>query len=313
MSKKSFAELKAKFKQQQQEKEQKAGNKFQNNDIYPFWTMNAGDECIVRILPDANSENPAPFPISVELLEHQLLVDGKNRKIPSLENWGEADPIAELSQKYYKMGDADKGKMYWRSKINLLRALIIKDPLPVDPETGENAEGKVKTLRFGFQMMETLLDGIASDEIDIEPWDLKNGFNFRIKKTVQGKDKKGKEQYTYAIGSGFVRNSSDISDMNVELVDLQTLLPANPGLEKVQRLLDAHISGTNYEEDDDNQDNGDEEEKTSTTSKPSDDDNPPDDAPDTDPSDDATEKDEDEDDDEDEIIRRILEKRNASK
>lgn len=312
MSKKSFAELKANFKKQQAEKEQKGGNKYQNNDIYPFWTMNAGEECIVRILPDANTENPLPFPISVELLEHQLLVDGKNRKIPSLENWGESDPIAELSQKYYKMGDKDKGKTYWRSKVNLLRALVIKDPLPVDTETGENAEGKTKTLRFGFQMMETLLAGIASDDFDIEPWDLKKGFNFRIKKTAQGKDKYGKEQFSYAIGSGFVRNASDISDANVELVDLQTLLPANPGLEKVQGLLNAHLSGSNYTDDDD--DDGSEDGEGTSTAKTAAKTPKPEPTPveSSDDDDDAPSTAEGDDDDED-IIRRIREKRNASK
>lgn len=304
MSKKSFKELKAQFKQEQEQKKSK-NDSFQNNDIYPFWQMKGGEECVVRILPDANENNPAAFPISVEYLEHKLMLDGKQRSIASLETWGEDDPIAQLSQKYYKMGDEAKGKMYWRNKINLLRALIIKDPLPEDTETKENAEGKIKTLRFGFQLMGTLLAGIASDDIDIEPWDMKHGFDFRIMKTSQGKDKNGKEQFTYAIGSGFVRNSTDISDKGIELTDLNTLLPAKPTLEKVQRLLDAHLGNGEYDENDESggdsekeHDDDDTPEKVEKVSKNVKSDKKPDESS-------ASVVEEDEDDEDDDIIARI--------
>lgn len=266
MSKQSFKELKERFKQQKEEQQQKKKNNkkdFNNSDIYPFWEMKDGEEAIVRILPDANKDNPnreSPFPISVEYKEHTLSINGKDVKIPDLNNWGQADPIAELSQKYYKAGDKEKGKYYWRSKINLLRALIIKDPLPPD-ENGINCEGKTKTLRFGFQLMETLLSQIASDDIDVEPWDLKNGYNFRIKKTAQGDEKS-----TYAIGSGFVRNPSSVEDYEIELVDLATLLPPNPGRDKVERLLDAHLTGSEYTED---KDSIDDSENTSESNKSS--------------------------------------------
>lgn len=270
MSKKSFAELKAQFKKQQEDK--KDGNKkfAKNNDVYPFWTMNDGEECIVRILPNANPEtdDDNPFPISIEYLENTLYIDNKMHKIPSLANWGEDDPIGALSQKYYKAGDKTKGKKYWRNAITILRALVIKDPLPVDTETGESAEGKVKTLRFGFQLKQALLAAIASDELDIEPWDLEKGFNFRIKKTATGKDEHGKEQFSYAIGSGFVRNPSDVSELvKDKLVDLKTLLPPNPGREKVERLLDSHLTGSTYSDADDT-DSDSEDDGTETDTAP---------------------------------------------
>lgn len=248
-NKKSFKELQELFKKNQEEKKNNDDKKFVNNDIYPFWQMKDGEECIVRILPDKNSdENPNPFPISIPYLEHTLTIDGIDRKVASLENWGEKDPISELSQKFYKEEgkESENGKKYWRKKIDLLRALIIKDPLkPEDSE--ENAQGKIKTLRFGFQLITALNAAIASDEMDNEPWSLTEGYNFVIKKSAQGKGKS-----TYAIGSGFVRKSTDVSDLvkDEDLIDLRSLLPANPGLSKVKRMLDAHLTGSSLEDED---------------------------------------------------------------
>lgn len=259
---KSFKELQEQFKKQQEERKNRE-NRFVNSDIYPFWQMEDGEECIVRILPDKNEENPNPFPISIPYLEHTLTIDGRDRRIPSLVNWGETDPIAELSQKYYREEGRDSvnGKKYWRKKIDLLRAVIIKDPL--NPEgSEENVEGQVKTLRFGFQLMAVLNEAIASPDMDVEPWDLENGYNFVIKKTAQGKGNS-----TYAIGSGFVRRPSDITDMisDDDIIDLRTLLPANPGLTKVQRMLDAHLTGSALDDNEDGDGDGEKEVRRSTS------------------------------------------------
>jgi hypothetical protein len=184
-----------------------------------------------------------------------LHINGKEYKFPNLQTWGETDPISELSQKYYEQGDKEKGKYYWRKKTDLLRALIIKDPLPADDETGEKAEGKVKKLIFSFQLMEALNTAIADEEIKVEPWDLKNGYNFKIvKSAMPGKDKDGKKQYNYTIGSGFERSPSDISDKDIELIDLRTLLPEKPSREKIDRLLTAHLTGEDVVEDSDDND-----------------------------------------------------------
>lgn len=267
MSNSKFADLKKKFKQQQEEKKNNQGNKFKNNDVYPFWLMEEGQQAIVRILPDLNAEeNPNPFPISIPLYQNKLQINGKERKIPSLQTWGEDDPIGELSQKYYEQGDKEKGKYYWRKKTDILRAYVIEDPLPPDEETGENAEGKVKTLLFSFQLMEALNTAIADDEIQDEPWDLKKGYNFKIVKTAQpGKDESGRKQYSYAIGSGFTRNPSDVSELGIELVDLKTLLPPKPSREKIERMLHAHLTGEDYNEEDTGSGDGDTATDTSSS------------------------------------------------
>lgn len=286
-----FLALKERFKNQ----ENKSGNKFKNNTIYPFWQMKVGEEAVIRLLPDKNASNPNLF--YIEFLEHTLAIDGKDTKIPCLKTYGEPHcPICELSSKYYSAGDEIKGKYFYRKKNTLVSFLVLKDPLPADPETGETAEGKVKRSNFGFQLMEKIKMQIAKD-LDVEPWDFKRGYDFVIAKTPNGKET------TYAIGSGFARNPTAIPEKylaNLECIDLQTLLPKNPGIDKVQRMLDAHLTGKSLEENNSNDSSA--SDKTNVAAAPS----QPQPAQ-VIQSQVAAVSDNDEDDD-DEILRRLLER-----
>jgi hypothetical protein len=165
--------------------------------------------------------------------------------------YNQACPICELSQQYYKAGDKEKGKYYYRSKSSIVRILVIKDPLPADPETGETYVGKSVNTQFGYQIMELINSQLLAegdDGLEADPWDLDNGYNFIIKKSKQG------EYSTYALGSTFARKASALPaelKANVELVDLSTLLPKNPGIDKVQAKLNLHLTGSEGSETED--------------------------------------------------------------
>lgn len=257
MSNKKLEALKALFKKEKDAKED--GGKRKRGDMYPFWQMKVNDKAVVRILPDKNQDNPYMF--YIDKLEHTLSIDGKDERIPCLNMYGEKCPICELSRDFYKREgkESKNGKYYYRKKTSLVRVLVIDDPLPPDEDTGENCAGKVLNTQFSFQLMEKIKEELQSDEMDdVLPWDMKEGYNFNIKKTAQG------EHGTYAIGSGFAKRTSgidpEIAD-TIELIDLETLLPKNPGHEFVARKLNAHINGT------DGDDEGDDED-TKPTSKP---------------------------------------------
>lgn len=261
-NKKKLDALKALFKKEKENKTE-GGNK-RRGDMYPFWQMDMNKKAVVRILPDKNPENPYMF--FIDKLEHTLSINGKDEKVPCLQMYGEKCPICELSRDFYKTegkGSAN-GKYYYRKKTSLLRVLVVEDPLPPDEETGETAEGKVLNTQFGYQLMEKIKEEIASDELEALPWDMDEGYNFIIKKTPQG------EYGTYAVGSGFARRPTpvdpEIAD-SIELIDLQTLLPKNPGYEFVKRKLDAHLNGTEDDADGDDED-GDEDEAPKKPAKP---------------------------------------------
>lgn len=242
--KKKLEALRSLFKK---EKEVKAGGggKSRRGDFWPFWEMKIGEEAKVRILPDKNEENP--FFFYVERLEHNLTIDGKKETVPCLNMYGEKCPICELSQRFYKEGDTETGKYYYRKKSSILRLLILEDPLPPDEETQQTCEGKVITTQFAYQLMEKIKEEISGEDLETLPWGIENGYDFKIKKSSQ-KTPTG-EVGNYAMASGFVRRPSAIDGQYFEiiednLIDLETLLPKNPGYELVKRKLDAHLNGT---------------------------------------------------------------------
>ena len=225
--------------------ENRGGNKtFKNNDIYPFWLMDAGDEAIIRFLPDKNTENPWPF---IEKLEHKLPINGSNRKIACPKMYGHNCAICDKSKEYYDAegDDSENGKFYYRDRMHLGRALILKDPL--DPATDDDGqlvdrEGKVYTVQLGFQIYEKIMGQLADffDDDDPLPWDLDEGFNFKIKPVKQGSYKK------YDLSSTFEKKSSTIPDEyleNIEIVDLRTLLPEEIDYDKSNEFYAQHTSG----------------------------------------------------------------------
>lgn len=231
-----FEALKARF----QKKLDNAGKKQNfNSDIYPFWNMNVGEEVQFRIQQDSDPDNENIF--YIEKCEHTLAVNGKDRNIACIEkHFGEKCPICELSRKYYSAKDKETGLYYYNKKRYLLKAVVIKDPLPADAETKETAENKSKVFRLNKKLIDKIMLQTAT-ELDAAPWDFVNGYNFSIKKM-----KGDGGNADYLIGSGFVRKSTVIDQEiidGLEPVNLKSLLPTNPTLEKVQRLLNSHLTG----------------------------------------------------------------------
>ncbi len=231
-------QLKSAFKQSEND-----GSNLPSN-YFPFWRMNDGESATVRFLPDSNADNP--FGFMVEKLMHTLQINGENKSIACLKTYEEDCPICKVSSEYYKKDDKANGKKYWRKKQYITQAIVLEDPLPADETTGETHEGKVRFLTLGYQIYNVIKEAFESGELDDIPYSYKGGCDFTIKKTKQG------EYSTYAVGSRFSRKSSDLTEEQLALVeenlgDLSSLLPKNPGLEKVQGMLEAALTGSSYE------------------------------------------------------------------
>ncbi len=237
----SLEQLTAAFKKQDT-------NESRPSNYYRFWDMKIGEQAVVRFVPDANGDNPLGF--MVEKLMHNLEINGENKNIPCLKMYEEDCPVCKVSSEYYKDEGKDSvnGKKYWRKKQHIIQALIVEDPLPVNPETGENNEGKVMFLNFGFQLYSVIKEAFESGELDQVPYFFEGGCDFIIKKTEVG----GRSKYD--VGSKFARRSSDLTDDEIaavedQSIDLSTLLPPNPGYEKVSTMLTAALSGGTYSEE----------------------------------------------------------------
>lgn len=207
------------------------------NNYFPFWDMKAGQQAIVRFLPDANQNNPLGF--LVEKTMHNLTIGGERKSVPCLKMYDQDCPICKVSAAYYKAEDKINGKKYWKKKQYIAQALVMEDPLPPDAQ-GESSEGKVRLITLGFSLYKIIKDAFESGDLEEIPYAYKGGTNFIIKKDMQG------EYASYNL-SKFSRKSTDLSGDVIEgldLVDLSTLLPRNPGLEKVEAMLEADLSGT---------------------------------------------------------------------
>jgi len=260
MSKPSLDDLKKWSQEKKEKKNDNTTKKSGESDYYPFWQIGDDETASVRVLPIANQKKAIPF---IEKDHHKLSIDGKDETIPCIAMYGEVCPICELSRKYYKIAKQEKdptkkeeaekmGKYYYRSRSFLASAYIKKDPLPRDSETDENYEGKVKVIQFGNQLykkFDTSLENLINqDELDDVPWSLENGLDFNIVK------KQGNSKWAeWDLASDFARRTSSLPADFIESfqpADLTKFLPANPGLDKVQRMLDAHMNDGSYSDDD---------------------------------------------------------------
>lgn len=294
----SLEQLKAAFKKPAQNE---GGSR--PNNYYPFWNMAVGQQAIVRFLPDKNEDNP--FGFVVEKLMHSLVINGENKSVPCLKMHGEDCPVCKVSSEYYKKEDKENGKKYWRKKQHLAQALIIEDPLKPDETTKETHEGKVRFLALGYQLFQVIQAAFEGGDLDEIPYNMDGGYDFVIRVTDQG------GHSNYSIGSRFKSKARSLTKeekqiAKEQMIDLSTLLPANPGEEKVAGMLTAALTGAPLAEDAKGS------KKTSTASVPSDADDIDDDAPVASKSTPKVADTSDNDDDADEILASIRNRR-ASK
>jgi len=239
MSKRTLESLKAAFGGD----DNNQGNKGNfTNKYYPFWNMPTNQRCVIRFLPDLNEDNARGF--LVEKVFHNLTVNGKNKSVPCLSMYGEDCPICKLSQDYYKNKDEANGKKYWRKKQYIAQAIVIEDPIPADAATGETHAGKVRYFALGYQIHNIIKDSFASvdDPLESIPYEFKDGYDFVIKKTEKG------GYADYMVGTKFLSKQRSLTDDEIAAAsegmgDLASLLPKNPGLDKVQAYLNADING----------------------------------------------------------------------
>ncbi len=234
----SLEQLKQAFKKPEQSE---GGNR--PNNYYPFWNIAEGQQAIVRFLPDKNQDNP--FGFVVEKLMHTLTTNGDEKSVPCLKMYGEDCPVCKVSSEYYKKDDETNGKKYWRKKQHIAQALVIEDPLKPNETTKETHEGKVRFLAIGWQLFQVIQESFGSGDLEAVPYNMDEGYDFVIKKTKNG------NYFTYAVGSRFKAKARPLTDEEKQIaedhmIDLSTLLPKNPGEERVAAMLTSALTGASY-------------------------------------------------------------------
>lgn len=214
-----------------------------DNNYYNFWDMGVDKSTTLRFVPDKNPDNPRLF--LVEKHHHNLTINGQRRKVPCLKQYGEECPICKVSAGFYKEKNDDEGLKYYRKKTYVGQALVIQDPLPPNAETGETHEGKLRYVSLTPQIFKVIQEAFESDDLEKEPYAFTGGYNFIIKKTMQG------DNANYTFGTKFQPRQTDLTEDQIAYVeehqvDLKTLLPQKPVLEKVEAMLQAALTGQQY-------------------------------------------------------------------
>ena len=231
--------LRARFKSNT--RTQTRSNTPSDSRYYPFFLAEVGSESIVRFLPDKNEENQWFF---LERDLHSIPVNGEIKKIPCLKMYGHTCPICESSRLFYKKEGKTSatGKQLYRKRDWLAQVYIKKDALPINPEANENFEGKVKAVVVTSQVYEAV--DISLEDVDEPPHQYKGGSDFIIRPTQDG-------NYRSYVRSRFVKSPSDLDDdiidyIEANIVDLRTLLPAEPNIDDVNGYLNSFLSGSEY-------------------------------------------------------------------
>jgi hypothetical protein len=234
MAKRSLAELTEQFKQKTTEGSGNATWKL----FFNFWKADMDTVSVVRFLPDADEENPMGF--LVENLAHELVINGKREKVPCLKMYGEDCPICALSQNYYDEKSADHneqlGKKYYRKKSYIGQVLVMETPIEHD------AEQLVKLIEFGPAVFKQIQAAFQSGDLEEAPFELKGGYNFRIKKTKSG-------EYASYTTSSFAPKQTDVGDDVIEKLELFNLADyrtARVTRDVLEAMLVADQTGSTY-------------------------------------------------------------------
>lgn len=176
--------------------------------FYPFWKAEVDTTSIVRFLPDVDPENPLQF--LAEKLQHELHINGQKKTVPCLAMHGEDCPICNLSRKYYDEKNEDMGKKYYRKKSYVGQVIVIESPIEHDQSQ------LVKLIEFGPAVFKQIMAAFQSGDLEDVPYSLKGGYNFRIKKSKDGK-------YASYTTSSFAPKQSDLEDEVIEQLNLYNL------------------------------------------------------------------------------------------
>lgn len=176
--------------------------------FYPFWKMPDDSIAVFRFTPDLDEDNPLGF--LVENLQHELTINGERKKVPCLSMYGEHCPVCEVSRKYYDEKNDEMGKKYYRKKSYIGEGIVVESPIDHDQNQ------LVKLIEFGPKIFKQIQSAFQSGDLESAPFELKGGYNFRIKKTKSG-------QYADYGTSSFAPKQSDLDDDIIESMSLYDL------------------------------------------------------------------------------------------
>jgi len=233
-----IATLKAAFSKKSNE-----GNNDETNTgfwqkFFPFYKMDLDETVEFRFLPDLDDENPLGF--IVENRYHELLINGKKKRIACSNMYGEPCMCCDLSKKHYDEGDEALGKKFWRKIDYIAQGVIISTPFEYPIKDDENP---VRMLSLSTKLYKVIESKIVKGDLDEMPYDMISGYNFKIYKTKQG-------EYSDYTTSDFARKSTQVPDIflsKIELYDLKNFRYGKIERDQMEVMVEAFLTGRSLE------------------------------------------------------------------
>lgn len=174
---------------------------------------------VIRFLPAPDGED-IPF---ARIWDHGFQGPGGWYIEKSLTTFGEADPASEYNSQLWNSGIESNKEIVRKQKRRLSyysNIYVVKDP--ANPEN----EGKVFLYKYGkkiFDKLNDLMNPSFEDEEPINPFDLWQGANFRLKiRKVEGYPNYDKSEFDSA--SPLLDNDEQLEEVYNSLNSLQELL-----------------------------------------------------------------------------------------
>ena len=182
-----------------------------------FWKIKRDDagngSALIRFLPSV-VEHPIPW---TSYKEYSFQGPTKRYYIEkSLESIGQPDPVQERFWKLWDEGEEEEAKKLQRREYHVSNILVIED------EMNPNNEGKVFLFKYGkqiFDMIKKAMNPEFKDKTKLDPFDVDDGPDFRIRLTDRGKRPPTYEDSEWT-GTSAVGDESFLDKIDEQLYDL---------------------------------------------------------------------------------------------
>lgn len=252
----SLAQIRAKLKEQENNRTAGASNKSADKTLFPHWNMEEGASSRTRFLADADQNNPF-FWVEKQMIKLPftgILGQSDSKpfviQVPCVEMWsdgGKCPILAEVRTWFKDASMEELGRKYWKKKSYLFQGFVRENSLADD----ESPENPIRKFVFGSQIFNIVKASILDPEMEEIPTHTERGLDFQIVKTSKG-------QFADYSTSKWARKESALSpaeEAAIEqfgLFNLADWLPKRPGdveLKVMKEMFEASVDGELYDLD----------------------------------------------------------------
>ena len=250
----SLAEIRARIAAQENKSNSGSTQKQSDNSIYPHWNMDEGTTATMRLLPDADSNNPyfwverqiikLPFngvkgDSNIKRIEVQVpcveMYDSKAQCpiLTEVRPWYKDETLKELANKY------------WKKRSYLFQGFVRQNPIG-DDKTPANP---IRRFVISSQIFNVIKSSLMDPEMEELPTDYLHGVDFNIKKTSKG----GYADYST---SNWARKESPLNEAEQAAIEahglfnLTDFLPKKPNeaeLRIIKEMFEASVDGQPFD------------------------------------------------------------------